>query len=792
MPNKPTWLREWEQAVLKSRALIQGPGTLTTGALEFMEDALADALVELERIFTRVAPGESLRADRALALFKQITRVLDGKQQAINTNLDGTISRIIQGVAGAHELGAIKAMEAVGINVGFDFSRVPQRVLEVMAIRRGLGISETWRSLNARAFGQTYLGVDRFLATQVALGTSAERVRRRLAYMMATDAQGNVNEGLMRALRTRGVTGRRFEKLLRRAGADPSFLGFDSKAQAIDQLTAARGLLFNTRRIAVSEINTAYTEAQRVSSVESPVVKDLKWTLSSRHATIPSSPDICDTLASRNLYGLGPGHYPPEVCPAPPHPYCGCSRRPRTRPIEEWDQPKPEPRKPRSVSWEDVRRDYGRKRDGSWVLSEERARKLAARFNEQTGTAYRVWRDGESAIPDPAKRKTTQTTVSGKKKKPAKPIPDPDPTPLNINPIRAPKVMEGNPLVGPDGDWLPADQALEAIKNAGATVVARVNEIEDLTKQARDQIKEIKRNWDNLTVRKQIRFREEFPRIPREAIYDVSPDGILRPRPDTEVLAEKWLLDNDATYKKVTEDLASAKAEFLRISEQVVRLTNDKKEAIQASKQASRPFREFIKFEQPAQINFEYGIHFKLSRGSKKFTPEDQRMVEGALGEWAEIVGRGTGVDGKTVRIHEYFRARASAQGDWISTSNPDPDATIVHELGHWLEEKDKEYFEKIRNYILARTQKKKKKKLSDLTGMGYSASEKAFDMRDVSMVNPYTWKIYEVRFRGQGLLLASEITSMVLENWYENMLLFASQDEDLFKFIYNLMREGK
>jgi hypothetical protein len=40
--------------------------------------------------------------------------------------------------------------------------------------------------------------------------------------------------------------------------------------------------------------------------------------------------DMCDIFAKQNRYGLGPGIYPTNDCPAPPfHPHCRCSLTPR-------------------------------------------------------------------------------------------------------------------------------------------------------------------------------------------------------------------------------------------------------------------------------------------------------------------------------------------------------------------------------------------------------------------------------------------------------------------------------
>lgn len=50
-----------------------------------------------------------------------------------------------------------------------------------------------------------------------------------------------------------------------------------------------------------------------------------KWRLASRHPV----EDICNMYAKADLWGLGPGIFPKDKCPALPlHPHCLCNLRP--------------------------------------------------------------------------------------------------------------------------------------------------------------------------------------------------------------------------------------------------------------------------------------------------------------------------------------------------------------------------------------------------------------------------------------------------------------------------------
>jgi hypothetical protein len=70
-------------------------------------------------------------------------------------------------------------------------------------------------------------------------------------------------------------------------------------------------LKYNLQRLSRSEINNAHREAQVLSARVSPWVKALKWNLSASHP----KPDICDTWATQDLHGLGPGIYPFDDVP---------------------------------------------------------------------------------------------------------------------------------------------------------------------------------------------------------------------------------------------------------------------------------------------------------------------------------------------------------------------------------------------------------------------------------------------------------------------------------------------
>ena len=135
-------------------------------------------------------------------------------------------------------------------------------------------------------------------------------------------------------------------------------------------------------RLARTEINNSYWEARRMSSELSPVVEGIKWELSARHPEW----DVCDYLSKQDLYGLGPGVYPPELLPPKPHPNCLCYSIDVLRDVEAWDQPRDVPGLQEQPS--DV--PLGRRANGFTENYIKRQHDLFVRSVEATEAAYRL------------------------------------------------------------------------------------------------------------------------------------------------------------------------------------------------------------------------------------------------------------------------------------------------------------------------------------------------------------------------------------------------------------------
>lgn len=105
---------------------------------------------------------------------------------------------------------------------------------------------------------------------------------------------------------------------------------------------AGRTLGTGSARVIVTEAVMGRAEAEVVAMVADPFVEAVRWVLSPNRGT-QVGPDVCDALASTDWYGLGPGIYPVDRVPMPPHPNDRCERIPVQRGVATFRDPKPSP-----------------------------------------------------------------------------------------------------------------------------------------------------------------------------------------------------------------------------------------------------------------------------------------------------------------------------------------------------------------------------------------------------------------------------------------------------------------
>lgn len=103
------------------------------------------------------------------------------------------------------------------------------------------------------------------------------------------------------------------EVAARLGAADSTALG----STAARLMKGEQSALYQAQRVFRTEISRAHLEAYMAGAEDDPDFAGFRFILSPQHP----KPDICDLLASQNLYGLGPGVYPTrEKTPCPAHP----------------------------------------------------------------------------------------------------------------------------------------------------------------------------------------------------------------------------------------------------------------------------------------------------------------------------------------------------------------------------------------------------------------------------------------------------------------------------------------
>lgn len=150
---------------------------------------------------------------------------------------------------------------------------------------------------------------------------------------------------------------------------------------------------------------------------------------------------------------------------------------------------------------------------------------------------------------------------------------------------------------------------------------------------------------------------------------------------------------------------------------------------------------------------------------------------------FTRLVGTGH-LDGSTITYNRVNRrSYYSLDGIYIG-NNPHgiKGRVIVHEMGHWLEERSPGFHDEIYRHYLARTQGEVPEKLKDIFPRS-SYTDDEVTKRD-KWIDPYSGKDYTV----YGLR-NSEIVSMTLEQLYSDPYEMMTRDPDTFDLVWRLLR---
>lgn len=180
--------------------------------------------------------------------------------------------------------------------------------IDRMAVDWGIRfVPEDGLSLSARLWREDQIAQGRILQTLHASLLDREALHKTTAELL----HGNYTVETARAI----------TKAIEKKGAP-------EVAKSVGNLfkpTAPKNIVFNAKRILITETNRINRHSFRLTCGQTPGVIGMRFNLSSSHPRH----DICDEFAMDNSHGLGPGGYPLDnLPPNSAHPLCICFESP--------------------------------------------------------------------------------------------------------------------------------------------------------------------------------------------------------------------------------------------------------------------------------------------------------------------------------------------------------------------------------------------------------------------------------------------------------------------------------
>ena len=398
--SPPPWASRYTNSVLRSRALWQQ--RLSPRVVQLLHRAFSEMLVG----FYESAGAGKLTAERAEQLARSLRAHLARLELQLAT-ITGDGALAAAGIASnGHASGVRAASKAAGISIETSFTQVPAQALDLMQIRRqrfaiaggeGTGHSQFIRTLYNRRVNsaENFKVFDDLIRQFVIEGRAWTDSTRDIAGLLAQGDSALMQE-MVSHLGARG--GKLRNEISQSFWADLNELAKQDEfyAKVIgDTKLREQTILYDSRRIAISEVNIAHFEADRLAAETSLVVQAVTWNLSGRHAAIGIACE-CDVLANADYHGLGPGVYYAENCPSRPHSYCGCPLGYVMRAPADWNKAKDIPREPIQLSEstiEDFLNQANEKArsDKTLSITPKRVDRVLENVNGLTSKAHRVW-----------------------------------------------------------------------------------------------------------------------------------------------------------------------------------------------------------------------------------------------------------------------------------------------------------------------------------------------------------------------------------------------------------------
>lgn len=543
------------------------------------------------------------------------------------------------------------------------------------------------------------------------------------------------------------------------------------KVKGVERRKLGTSIRAKAERLSFSEIANASWETHRRVAMKSPVVGSVLWTLSARHPKW----DVCDILATQDVYGLGAGTYPPALIPPRPHPYCLCYMQDNIRDPKEWNKRKTAP--PIQEDPEEATKNLAGFGSDRYVQRQKELYRDLVRATEETRP--QVVRTARTKPPPPPGAAGTPTV-------PIQMLRQPAPTDAYLNNVKT-MVQAGINT---------ADEAIELGELLGDRIDTRVRENARRLRD-RQRLLERQEQWLggylqelSLTLDPALEgtaratmFREAIRKQPARP-------GRLTPRIKLQDIPESMTLQQSADLsQRLLDQMTDIQTE--RFSVVKARGTN-RMDATRSVIAEARPVGPKVVDGVPQNIKArpinEGPLNTILwdTQAERAIYAGRQQEVIDALTEvsqdlpteWIERQRTGDPLSASMTR-----RGFHSSAGNMIAVSDrnqtdqlkpglPVSRPSAMHELGHVLEDLYPQVVDMEREFYQRRTQGEALQ-----TAPGYAAKEK---FRRDKFADIYMGKDYKGT--------AYELFSMGLEGVYYNSHLLFEQDREMYNWVLGII----
>ncbi|HOZ01849.1 MAG TPA: hypothetical protein PLG20_08525 [Candidatus Syntrophosphaera sp.] len=297
-------ISEYQRMILKTR---QNHTQVTWETLGRLQKAFEKAYEDVVRILAGIDGDPRLTARRQFWKMKgnQLREIAEGLKNGFADALKDGMNLVTLNAAEVAELAETMLLTSHGFDaelVSPEFQTLPLAAVDHVWKRIGTdGLTLSDRIWNLEK--HVWRRIDGIVISGIARGQSAVEMAKELQ---------------------REILG------IKRPDDIPENLRWTS---GISRSVRGRGTIhYNALRLARTEIGNAHHEADVMAAMTSKVVLGMRWNLSPAHGQY----DVCDQLASQDVYGLGPGVYPPRSVPLYPHPNDMCFITREIRPIVDW------------------------------------------------------------------------------------------------------------------------------------------------------------------------------------------------------------------------------------------------------------------------------------------------------------------------------------------------------------------------------------------------------------------------------------------------------------------------